>query len=127
MKRAWSISVRVMALAAVFASLNASAATISWNTGSASWDNSTTANWSPTQVPTNSDTVYITNVVTPGIAVTFDSTLLVPPERLALLRVGNATAGKTNTLTIGAGKTLGMEGAVKCTRADFSICRPAGW
>lgn len=35
-------------------------ATVAWNTGSATWDNTTTANWSPAQVPTTSDTVNLT-------------------------------------------------------------------
>ena len=83
-------------------SLPVSAATRNWLGGSATWDDTTTANWSGGAVPVNGDTANITSNTAANLSVGYTATGL---SALGTLTVSNPGSG-TNTLYLDGSDSL---------------------
>src|SRR5512135_793626 len=70
------------------------AATQNWIGNSATWDNSTTANWSGGAVPVNGDTANLTQSTGGNLLIGYTATGLTGTG-LAQLTIGNAGGGVT--------------------------------
>lgn len=83
----------------ILVTATAHAATYTWNTGSGTWDTTTTANWAPaTGVPANTDTALLSKPGAANVDVSFAATNL-SGSGLAQLTLGNTGAG-TNALLL---------------------------
>jgi hypothetical protein len=101
-----------LGLGLVLAGLSAFGATINWNTGSGTWDDSTTANWDIGRVPTNGDIVNLTRSTAGAINIGYVSTNFAGNNALASFTLGNAGGGLT-TLTLGS--TNGLQSGPSAT------------
>ena|GEM_PF-5449341 len=83
----------------------ADASTLRWNTGSGVWDDATTGNWNPPQIPVSGDVVRLDYPSGGSVSIAFASTNLQEPNALGGLFIENAGGGQT-TLEIGTGDRL---------------------
>ena len=95
--------------AALMGAGTALAASPSWNTGSGTWDDTTTGNWNPAQVPVVGDSVTINRAT--ATTVDFASgNFAVTNSNLYALTLGGT--GASNTLQVGTGDTLCFSNSV---------------
>ncbi len=73
---------------------------------SGTWDSFNTNHWSPRYVPNNGDSVFITNAFANNVDVDYAAVDFTGTNALNTLTLGNPTAGKTNSLLLGAGDSL---------------------
>jgi hypothetical protein len=99
--------------------------TRTWVGGSGVWDETTTNNWNPADVPHNGDAVNITSNSTSNLSIDYTTAILVG-NGLAALTVGNG-AGATNTLFLegndflpAASLTLNAGGAIRQTGGSIT-------
>jgi hypothetical protein len=77
---------------------------------SGAWDSFNTNHWSPTFVPANGDSAFITNAFANNVDVDYAAVDFTGANALNALTLGNPTAGKTNSLLLGPGDTLQYNG-----------------
>jgi hypothetical protein len=99
--------------------------TRTWVGGNGTWDDTTTNNWNPADVPHNGDTINITSNATAGLSIDYTAANLVGTGLVALT-IGNPS-GATNTLTLNGGDllpaaalTLNAGGAIHQTGGTLS-------
>ena len=101
------------------------AASPSWNAGSGTWDDTTTANWSTAKVPASGDSVYITNASVGSVTVDYAATGFSGTNALNNLWVGKS-GGQTNFLQLGSGDTLQVTGSYNNANSGVIITN-GGW
>jgi hypothetical protein len=99
--------------------------TRTWVGGNGTWDDTTTNNWNPADVPHNGDTINITSNAPSGLSIGYTAANLVGTGLVALT-IGNPS-GATNTLTLNGGDllpaaalTLNAGGAINQTGGTLS-------
>lgn len=94
------------------------AASPSWSTGSGTWDDTTSANWAPAQVPVAGDSVTINRATATTVDFASGNFVGVGSNLLALTLGGT---GASNVLQIGVGDTLRYTNAVNINSGDRKI------